>query len=120
MTLNFDRARQRPSALRAGMRQHGAAKEDGFASAFAHLPTAAEQSQLIADGNVVGIYNPLMRQWCAVVCGDYARPVDDDEMVIATGAESAANSVEDLQPGCKIALTDNKDVKLRPAPARAC
>jgi phosphonate transport system substrate-binding protein len=33
-------------------------------------------------------------------------------MVIATGAESGVMTVEDLKPGCHIALTENKDVKL--------
>jgi phosphonate transport system substrate-binding protein len=33
-------------------------------------------------------------------------------MVIATGAESALTCVEDLKPGCRIALTENRDVKL--------
>ena len=78
--------------------------------------TAAEQSQLIADGNVDLVYaNPFDAAEMVRNAGfvAIARPVGKpDEMVIATGAESAANSVEDLQPGCKIALTDNKDVKL--------
>jgi phosphonate transport system substrate-binding protein len=33
-------------------------------------------------------------------------------MVIATGAESGLERVEDMKPGCRIALTENKDVKL--------
>jgi phosphonate transport system substrate-binding protein len=33
-------------------------------------------------------------------------------MVIATGANAAVRRVEDLKPGCRIALTDNKDVRL--------
>jgi len=35
-----------------------------------------------------------------------------DEMVIAASAESELHCVEDLRPGCRIALTDNRDVKL--------
>jgi phosphonate transport system substrate-binding protein len=43
----------------------------------------------------------------------FARPARRfDEMVIATGAESGLLKVEDLKPGCRIALTENKDVKL--------
>jgi phosphonate transport system substrate-binding protein len=43
----------------------------------------------------------------------FARPAKRyDEMVIATGAESGLSSVEDLKAGCRIALTENKDVKL--------
>jgi phosphonate transport system substrate-binding protein len=42
-----------------------------------------------------------------------ARPAHRfDEMVIATGADAAHQQVEDLAPGCRIALTENKDVKL--------
>ncbi len=41
------------------------------------------------------------------------RPIDKpDEMVIACGMEQPYQSIEDLQPGCKIVLTDNRDVKL--------
>jgi len=43
----------------------------------------------------------------------FARPAKRyDEMVIATGVESGLRCVEDLRPGCSIALTENKDVKL--------
>lgn len=43
----------------------------------------------------------------------FARPAQHfDEMVIATGVESGIGCVEDLKPGCHIALTENKDVKL--------
>lgn len=43
----------------------------------------------------------------------FARPSNRfDEMVIATGAESGLSSLADLKPGCHIALTENKDVKL--------
>jgi len=42
-----------------------------------------------------------------------AHPLDKpDEMVIATAANAPANCVEDLRPGCRIALTDNHDVRL--------
>ena len=43
----------------------------------------------------------------------FARPVGKfDEMVIATAAESALQRLENILPGSRIALTDNKDVKL--------
>jgi phosphonate transport system substrate-binding protein len=43
----------------------------------------------------------------------FARPSKRyDEMVIATGAQSGLRHVEDLKPDCRIALTNNKDVKL--------
>jgi phosphonate transport system substrate-binding protein len=78
--------------------------------------TAAEQAALIAEGKVDAVYaNPfdaasMIREAGYVAV---ARPVGKpDEMVIAAGAQSPANTVEDLKPGCKIALTDNKDVKL--------
>ncbi len=84
-----------------------------------HLLTpasAAEQAQLIADGKVDAVYaNPfdaasMIRESGYVAI---ARPVGkSDEMVIAAGANSPLNQVEDLKPGAKIALTDNKDVKL--------
>lgn len=42
-----------------------------------------------------------------------ARPAElSDEMVIAAGADHVANGVGDLEPGCKIAITPNEDVKL--------
>lgn len=78
--------------------------------------TAAEQAQLIVEGKVDAVYaNPfdaasMIRDSGYVAI---ARPVGkSDEMVIAAGAESPLNKVEDLKPGAKIALTDNKDVKL--------
>jgi phosphonate transport system substrate-binding protein len=33
-------------------------------------------------------------------------------MVIAASVESGVGNIEDLKPGCRIALTENKDVKL--------
>ncbi|MDO4704700.1 phosphate/phosphite/phosphonate ABC transporter substrate-binding protein [Allofranklinella schreckenbergeri] len=84
-----------------------------------HLLTpasAAEQADLIAKGDVDMVYANPFDAASMVRDSGYqavARPVGkSDEMVIATGADSALNVVEDLKPGCKIALTDNKDVKL--------
>jgi phosphonate transport system substrate-binding protein len=43
----------------------------------------------------------------------FARPAQRyDEMVIATSAASGLLCVEDLKAGCRIALTENRDVKL--------
>lgn len=84
-----------------------------------HLLTpasAAEQAELIAAGKVDAVYaNPFDAASMIRDAGykAIARPVaKSDEMVIAAGAESALGSIEDLKPGCTVALTDNKDVKL--------
>lgn len=84
-----------------------------------HLLTPAspaEQAALLAEGKVDLVYaNPfdaadMIRNQGYV---PFARPADCfDEMVIATGAESGLQKLEDIKPGSRIALTDNKDVKL--------
>lgn len=78
--------------------------------------TAAEQSQMIASGGIQAVYaNPfdasaLIRDHGYIAI---ARPIaKSNETVIATRAESTVNKVTDLISGCKIALTDNRDVKL--------
>ncbi|MEQ1596873.1 MAG: PhnD/SsuA/transferrin family substrate-binding protein [Casimicrobium sp.] len=77
---------------------------------------AQEQTALLQQGSVDMVYaNPfdasdLIRQmhYRAV-----ARPIGKaDEMVIAAGLGPAVQIVENLKPGCRIALTDNRDVKL--------
>lgn len=84
-----------------------------------HLLTpasAAEQAQLLAAGGVDLVYaNPFDAASMVRSLGfvPVARPVDHaDEMVIACAAESALRCVEDLRPGCRIALPDNKDLRL--------
>lgn len=84
-----------------------------------HLLTpvnAQEQAELVAKGDVNAIYaNPfdaahLIREkgYKAV-----ARPKGKaDEMVIASSAKSDIKTLEDLKAGCKIAMADNRDVKL--------
>ena len=43
----------------------------------------------------------------------FARPANRfDEMVVATGAGSGLQKLEDIKPGSRIALADNKDVRL--------
>ena len=77
---------------------------------------AGEQAAMLADGRVDMVYaNPF--DATALIRSDgyvpFARPAGhSDEMVIATAAGSLANRVEDLRPGCSIALTDNRDVRL--------
>jgi len=80
-------------------------------------PTSAqEEAEMLAQGMADIVYaNPfdatdLIRNQGYV---PFARPARHyDEMVMATGAESGIARVEDLKPGCHIALTDNRDVKL--------
>lgn len=84
-----------------------------------HLLTpasAAEEAQLLAQGQVDLVYaNPfdatdMIRSQGYI---PFARPAERyDEMVIATGATSGLTQVEDVKSGHRIALTDNKDVKL--------
>ncbi len=77
---------------------------------------AAEQARMLAEGQADLVYaNPF--DATGLIRGQGFVPVarpsgQSDEMVIATAAGSAATCVEDLQPGCSIALTDNRDVKL--------
>lgn len=84
-----------------------------------HLLTpssAREQADLLSTGVVDLVYaNPFDASHLMRDLGfrAFARPVGkSDEMVIATAATSPARRVEDLRPGCRIALTDNRDVKL--------
>lgn len=84
-----------------------------------HLLTPAsahEQTDLVAAGNIDAIYaNPfdaahLIREkgYTAV-----ARPkAKSDEMVIAAKADGNIKTLDDLKAGCKIAMADNRDVKL--------
>lgn len=84
-----------------------------------HLLTPAsahEQSELLAAEKADLVYaNPFDAADMIRTQGyiPFARPANRyDEMVIATGIESGVKSIEDLRPGCHIALTENKDVKL--------
>lgn len=84
-----------------------------------HLLTPAspsEQSALLAAEKADLVYaNPfdatdMIRNQGFI---PIARPIGKfDEMVIATGAESDLHTLEDIKPNHRIALTDNKDVKL--------
>jgi len=84
-----------------------------------HLLTpasAAEQAALLADGQVDLVYaNPFDAAHMVRQLGyrPLARPAQRyDEMVIACATDAPIQSVEDLKPGCRIALTDNRDIKL--------
>jgi phosphonate transport system substrate-binding protein len=84
-----------------------------------HLLTPAnahEQAELLAADKVDLVYaNPFDATDMIRTHGyiPFARPIHRyDEMVIATGAESGLMCVDDLKPHCRIALTENKDVKL--------
>lgn len=84
-----------------------------------HLLTPAsahEQNDLIQAQNVDIIYaNPfdaarmIREQGYRAI----ARPLGkSDEMVIAAKADSTIKVLDDLKPGCTIAMADNRDVKL--------
>lgn len=84
-----------------------------------HLLTPAsghEQADILAAGKADLVYaNPFDAADMIRTRGyiPFARPAQRyDEMVIATGANSGLENVEGLKPGCRIALTENKDVKL--------
>lgn len=80
-------------------------------------PTSAhEQAELLAAGRADVVYaNPfdasdLIRHRGYV---PLVRPVQRfDEMVIASAAQSGLAALESLQPGCRIAVTENRDVRL--------
>ncbi|MBD9367695.1 PhnD/SsuA/transferrin family substrate-binding protein [Xanthomonas sp. XNM01] len=81
------------------------------------MPASAdEQAAMLEAGSVDLIYaNPFDASALIRDRGylPFARPRGhSNEMVIATAAGSSLGCVEDLAPGCRIALTDNRDVKL--------
>jgi len=77
---------------------------------------AREQAQVLGDGLADLVYaNPF--DATAMIRGQgyqaFARPAaHSNEMVIATAAGSPVSVVEELRPGCRIAVTDNRDVRL--------
>ncbi|KAF1702468.1 phosphate/phosphite/phosphonate ABC transporter substrate-binding protein [Pseudoxanthomonas suwonensis] len=77
---------------------------------------AREQAQMLADGLADLVYaNPFDATSMIREQGyrAFARPAaHSNEMVIATAAGSPLATVEDLRPGCRIAVTDNRDVRL--------
>ncbi|MDD2808755.1 phosphate/phosphite/phosphonate ABC transporter substrate-binding protein [Rhodoferax sp.] len=84
-----------------------------------HLVTPAsahEQLEVLAAGQTDLVYaNPFDAVDMIRTQGyqPFARPAKRfDEMVIATAMTSGIHAIEDLKPGCRIALTENRDVKL--------
>jgi phosphonate transport system substrate-binding protein len=78
--------------------------------------TAKEQAEILASGHADIVYaNPfdaadMIRNLGYV---PFARPAQRfDEMVIATCVESSVTVLEDLKAGCRIAVTENRDVNL--------
>ena len=81
------------------------------------LPASySEQKSVMDSGNVHVIYaNPfdaaklIRKQGYRAI----ARPIGkSDEMVIASSAKGAIQSLEDIKAGSKVAMADNRDVKL--------
>ena len=91
-------------------------RRSGFHLHLVTPATAHEQSEFLAAGQADLVYaNPFDAVDMIRTQGyvPFARPAQHyDEMVIATGIESGVGVVEDLRPGCRIALTENRDVKL--------
>ena len=84
-----------------------------------HLLTptsAAEQADFLAQGKADVVYaNPFDAAHMVRTLGyvPFARPARrSDEMVIACAAASPVQKIENLKPGCRVAVTDNKDIKL--------
>ncbi len=77
---------------------------------------AAEQKQLLDRSVVDLVYASPFDASALIRTRGYlpvARPRDHaDEVVIAAAADAPARCVEDLSYGCRIALTDNHDVRL--------
>ena len=91
-------------------------KKSGLALHLLMPASAKEQAEMIASGQADVVYaNPFD---AAAMINEHgyqavARPIGkSDEMVIATADGSPMQSVEDFKAGQKIALTDNRDVKL--------
>lgn len=78
--------------------------------------SAGEQAGMLARDEADLLYaNPFDATTLIRAHGylPFARPRGhSNEMVIATAADSPLHCVEDLAPGCRIALTDNRDVRL--------
>ena len=91
-------------------------KKSGLALHLLMPTSAKEQADMIAAEQADVVYaNPFDAAELINSHGyrALARPIGkSDEMVIATADGSPMQSVEDFKPGQKIALTDNKDVKL--------
>ncbi len=118
MTLNFLVAPDFSPERFAGWHMLNTAlqKRSGIQLHLLTPASAAEQAALLAEGKVDVIYaNPFDAAHMIRTLGyvPFARPVNRfDEMVIACTTDSPLQKIEDVQPGCRIALTDNQDIKL--------
>jgi ABC-type phosphate/phosphonate transport system substrate-binding protein len=118
MTLNFLIAPDFSPECFAGWHMLNTAlqKRSGIQLHLLTPTSAAEQAAFLADGKADIVYaNPFDAAHMVRALGyvPFARPTNrSDEMVIACAAGSPVQKVEDLKPGCRIALTDNKDIKL--------
>ena len=118
MTLNFLVAPDFSPEHFAGWHMLNTAlqKRSGIQLHLLTPASASEQAELLAEGKADVVYaNPFDATHMVRTLGyiPFARPMHRyDEMVIACSTESALQGVEGLQPGCRIALTDNRDIKL--------
>ena len=118
MTLNFLIAPDFAPERFAGWHMLNTAlqKRSGIRLHLLTPASAAEQTEIIAAGQADVIYaNPFDATHMVRTLGyiPFARPVQCyDEMVIAGAADAPPDTLEDLNPGCRIALTDNQDIKL--------
>ncbi len=118
MTLNFLIAPDFSPERFAGWHMLNTAlqKRSGIQLHLLTPTSAAEQAAFLAEGKADIVYaNPFDAADMVRALGylPFARPVNrSDEMVIACAAASPVQKVEDLKPGCRIAVTDNKDIKL--------
>ncbi len=118
MTLNFLIAPDFTPERFAGWHMLNTAlqKRSGIQLHLLTPASASEQAALLAQGKADLVYaNPFDAAHMVRTLGyqPVARPSQHfDEMVIACAADSPLQTLEDLRPGCRIALTDNKDVKL--------
>lgn len=118
MTLNFLVAPDFPPQHFAGWHLFNTVlqKRSGVHLHLVMPQDAAEQSRYLDADDIDVLYaNPfdaagLIRDKGFI---PFARPINrSNEVVIASPASSSLRLVEDLQPGCRIALTPNHDVKL--------
>lgn len=118
MTLNFLIAPDFAPERFAGWHMLNTAlqKRSGIQLHLLTPTSAAEQGAFLAEDKADIVYaNPFDAAHMVRTLGyvPFARPANRyDEMVIACAAESPVQKVEDLKPGCRIAVTENQDIKL--------
>ncbi|GBU15564.1 hypothetical protein AwPolaro_09420 [Polaromonas sp.] len=118
MILNFLMAPDVPPERFVGWHMLNTAlqKRSGIRLHLLTPASAAEQAEIIAAGKADLIYaSPFDATHMVRTLGysAFARPKQcSDEMVIAGATDAPPLTLEDLNPGCRIALTDNQDIKL--------